>query len=319
MEVLKQTLAAAITRDPQKKYKFVRTIGKGTFGEVYECEDENGTHVAMKKVLQDPLYKNRELEILKQLRHPNCLNLVDFFFRREGKDKLRFLYVVTNLFPKNLSEFMKGRSGPCPALVKVFTYQIFKGLEYMHSKGICHRDIKPSNVLVDEQSGRAQLCDFGSAKMIAANEESVCYIATRCYRAPELLYECTQYGPSVDVWAAGCVAGEMLNSERPVFFGRSNAEMIQEVASIIGSPTEEDMRDMNGKVKYTGPVIERRPLINRFPEWAPKDLIALLERIFVYSPKKRPTATQVLEDPYFADVRQGKMMLPNGLPFREEC
>lgn len=298
----------------QRKYRFLRTIGKGAFGEVFECEDATGTRFAIKKVLQDPQYTNRELEILRQLHHPNCLALRDAIYCREGNPPQIFLYVVTDVFPQNLSEFMRQHPRPPVHLIKLFTYQIFKALAYMHSKGICHRDIKPSNVLVDQSSGVAQLCDFGSAKLITANDESVVYIATRNYRAPELLFQCPKYGSTVDIWAAGCVAAEMLNGGRPIFIAGSNAGMIGVIARMIGSPNAAEMADINGQGAYTGPLMERKPLRTVFPEWAPPDLIALLEEIFVYSPKRRLTAVQALQHPYFAEVREGKLVLPNGQP-----
>ena len=68
--------------------------------------------------------------------------------------------------------------------VKLYIYQLFRSLAYIHSQGICHRDIKPQNLLLDPSTGVLKLCDFGSAKILVENEPNVSYICSRYYRAP---------------------------------------------------------------------------------------------------------------------------------------
>lgn len=80
-----------------------------------------------------------------------------------------------------------------PIEVKLYTYQLFRSLAYIHSQGICHRDIKPQNLLVDPHRFVLKLCDFGSAKILVDNEPNVSYICSRYYRAPELIFGATNY------------------------------------------------------------------------------------------------------------------------------
>jgi glycogen synthase kinase 3 beta len=77
--------------------------------------------------------------------------------------------------------------------VKLYIYQLFRSLAYIHSQGICHRDIKPQNLLLDPTTGVLKLCDFGSAKILVENEPNVSYICSRYYRAPELIFGATNY------------------------------------------------------------------------------------------------------------------------------
>ena len=77
--------------------------------------------------------------------------------------------------------------------VKLYIYQLFRSLAYIHSQGICHRDIKPQNLLLDPNTGILKLCDFGSAKILVENEPNVSYICSRYYRAPELIFGATNY------------------------------------------------------------------------------------------------------------------------------
>jgi glycogen synthase kinase 3 beta len=297
------------------RYRPLRSVGTGTFGEVYEVLDtqnSDSSHVSIKRVLQDPQYKNRELEILQSLSHPNCLRLHNHYHERNPQTNEVFLYIVTDLFPTNLASYLRANHGISVNLLRIFSYQILAALAYLHSKGICHRDIKPSNILIDPVSGNLQICDFGSAKVISGNEVSVSYIATRSYRAPELLFKAVRYGPPVDVWAAGCVMAEMILGGRALFLGDSNLNLISVIVDSIGSPTVEECADMRGEEKYNGPKVPHRDIGELFPKETPKDIIALLGKIFVYSPVKRPSAVECLQDPAFEEVRAGRVTLPSG-------
>lgn len=307
-----------MNQDTGEQFRLLKIKGKGTFGAVYEALDQSGNSVSVKKVLLDPRFKNREVEILKKMNHPNCLKLFSYFLQREVNERQQsqiFLYIVTNILPLDLSHYMKLNSVPPLSLIKVFSFQIFRALAYLHSIGICHRDIKPSNVLVDPDKGRLQLCDFGSAKPIQSNEASVPYIATRSYRAPELLFECKHYGYPVDIWAAGCVIAEMLTGGHPIFSCTSNLEMINLIAEIIGSPTQAEMTSIHGTSTYIGQTIPPKSISSLFPDWAPKELVDLLSQILVYDPGKRPTAHDCMKHPYFDEIRSETVVMQNGLPF----
>lgn len=94
--------------------------------------------------------------------------------------------------------------------IKLYIYQLFRSLAYIHSQGICHRDIKPQNLLLDPSSGILKLCDFGSAKILVENEPNVSYICSRYYRAPELIFGATNYTTKIGEVFLACLASSLI-------------------------------------------------------------------------------------------------------------
>ncbi|AYU78743.1 protein kinase, putative [Leishmania donovani] len=132
--------------------------------------------------------------------------------------------------------------------VKVVLFQLARALAFMHVRHVCHRDLKPANVLVDPDTGRVQVCDFGSAKQIArpAEEKNVSYICSRYYRAPELLFGALHYGCAVDMWSFGCIAAELLReSGKPLFRGCTSIDQMAELFKVLGAPSKREMYAMN--------------------------------------------------------------------------
>ncbi len=116
--------------------------------------------------------------------------------------------------------FAKSKQNLPPILIKIYAFQLFRVLEFLHSKNIVHRDIKPQNILIDPSCHVLKLCDFGSAKRLDTDQANVCYISARYYRAPELIFGNTNYTTKIDMWSAGCVLAEMLTGQ-PLFKGSS--------------------------------------------------------------------------------------------------
>lgn len=152
---------------------------------------------------------------MRIVRHPNIVELKAFYYsngERVGsihdkelwfmtdlpsqKDEV-YLNLVLEYVPETVyraSRYFNKMKTTMPLLeVKLYIYQLFRSLAYIHSQGICHRDIKPQNLLLDPNSGILKLCDFGSAKILVENEPNVSYICSRYYRAPELIFGATNY------------------------------------------------------------------------------------------------------------------------------
>jgi glycogen synthase kinase 3 beta len=152
------------------KYEIEGVAGKGTFGVVYfGVNRETGEKIAVKKVLQDKKYKNREHQILKMLNHPNNLAMKESFLTSEGEEE--YLNIVMDYFSDNLYQLIRKKE-VTPVLTKLYAYQIFRGLSYLAMLSVAHRDMKPQNILVDRNTHRVVICDFGSAKKLVKSKRA---------------------------------------------------------------------------------------------------------------------------------------------------
>ena len=131
-----------------------------------------------------------------------------------------------------------------PILQKLYSYQLLRGLAYIHNEGVMHRDIKPQNLLVDPTCHILKICDFGSAKKFKEDDASIAYITSRYYRAPELIFGNTKYDQKIDIWSAGCVIAEVVLGE-PLFRGENAHAQVIEIIKKLGTPNEEDVTAMN--------------------------------------------------------------------------
>ncbi|KAJ4969055.1 hypothetical protein NE237_015756 [Protea cynaroides] len=300
-------------------YMAERVVGTGSFGIVFQAKClETGETVAIKKVLQDKRYKNRELQLMRSMDHPNVISLKHCFFSTTSKNEL-FLNLVMEYVPETVYRVLKHYSNANQRMpliyVKLYTYQIFRGLAYIHTvPGVCHRDIKPQNLLVDPLTHQVKLCDFGSAKVLVKGEANISYICSRYYRAPELIFGATEYTTSIDIWSAGCVLAELLLGQ-PLFPGDSAVDQLVEVIKVLGTPTREEIRCMNPHyTEFRFPQIKAHPWHKVFHKRMPPEAIDLASRLLQYSPSLRCTALEACAHPFFDELREPNAHLPNGRP-----
>jgi len=226
--------------DKKPPLKDEKVIGNGSFGVVFQATMvETGEVVAVKKVLQDKRFKNRELQIMKQLKHSNVCELKCSFYSKGEKPEEVYLNLVLEFVPETIYRIIKHYSRTkrqVPGLyVKLYMYQVARSLAYIHEMGISHRDIKPQNLLLDPNSHVVKLCDFGSAKMLVKGESNIAYICSRYYRAPELIFGATDYTTAIDTWSFGCVFAELMLGQ-PLFPGDSNVDQLVEIIKVVVLP-----------------------------------------------------------------------------------
>ncbi|XP_069616569.1 glycogen synthase kinase-3 beta isoform X2 [Ranitomeya imitator] len=304
-------------RQQEVSYTDTKVIGNGSFGVVYQAKlCDSGELVAIKKVLQDKRFKNRELQIMRKLDHCNIVRLRYFFYSSGEKKDEVYLNLVLDYVPETVYRVARHYSRAKQALpmiyVKLYMYQLFRSLAYIHSFGICHRDIKPQNLLLDPDTAVLKLCDFGSAKQLVRGEPNVSYICSRYYRAPELIFGATDYTSSIDVWSAGCVLAELLLGQ-PIFPGDSGVDQLVEIIKVLGTPTREQIREMNPNyTEFKFPQIKAHPWTKVFRARTPPEAIALCSRLLEYTPTARLTPLDACAHSFFDELRDPNLKLPNG-------
>lgn len=288
-----------------EKYENLGLVGEGSYGMVMKCRNkDSGRIVAIKKFLEsddDKMVKKiamREIKLLKQLRHENLVNLLEVC-----KKKKRWYLVFEFVDHTILDDLKLFPNGLDYQVVQKYLFQIINGIGFCHSHNIIHRDIKPENILVS-QSGVVKLCDFGFARTLAApGEVYTDYVATRWYRAPELLVGDVKYGKAVDIWAIGCLVIEMLMGQ-PLFPGESDIDQLHHIMTCLGN-----LIPRHQELFYKNPVfagvrlpeikdIEAEPLESRYPK-LPEVVISLAKKCLHIDPDKRPFCADLLHHDFF--------------------
>ncbi|KEG10620.1 mitogen-activated protein kinase [Trypanosoma grayi] len=285
-------------------YETLGVLGEGTYGVVVKARHRaTGRLVAIKKYKQaeddDHVRKTslREVRVLKQLRHPNVISLLDVF-RRDGKLYLVFEYVEHTI----LQLIEEKRHGLSADEVRRYTYQLLNGVDYCHAHNIIHRDVKPENVLVSK-NGLLKLCDFGFARQLTSRGKYTDYVATRWYRAPELLVGDVAYGKAVDIWAIGCIFSE-LSDGQPLFPGDSDLDQLSLILRTCG-PVPDRMvnifehNSLYRRVMFPSVPVEQA-LRQRFHK-CPKNWLDFLTSCLRTEPAERPSCAALMSMPYFTE------------------
>ncbi|KAI4185551.1 MAG: hypothetical protein L6R41_004059 [Letrouitia leprolyta] len=315
-EVVREKVQDGLTGETREmQYTQCKIVGNGSFGVVFQTKlSPSGEDAAIKRVLQDKRFKNRELQIMRIVRHPNIVELKAFYYSNGDRKEEVYLNLVLEFVPETVyraSRFFNKLKTTMPILeIKIYIYQLFRSLAYIHSQGICHRDIKPQNLLLDPSTGVLKLCDFGSAKILVENEPNVSYICSRYYRAPELIFGATNYTTKIDVWSTGCVMAELMLGQ-PLFPGESGIDQLVEIIKVLGTPTREQIRTMNPNyMEHKFPQIKPHPFQKVFRK-ASSDAIELIAALLEYTPTQRLSAIDAMCHPFFDELRDPQCRFPD--------
>lgn len=188
-----------------------------------------------------------------------------------------------------------------------FLYQILRGLKYIHSAHILHRDLKPSNLLVNSNCD-LKICDFGLARVAnpEKNHEGFMteYVATRWYRAPEIMLSWKEYTKAIDMWSVGCIFAELLG-RKPLFPGKDYIHQLTLITDVIGTPSAEDIANIGSDkarryIKQL-PFKPKIPFDKIYPN-ASAAALDLLERMLTFDPDRRITCVEALAHPYLSTL-----------------
>lgn len=228
-------------------------MGSGAYGHVWEVKEKSSNKsMALKKVFDafrnsiDAQRTYREVEVLHRLHHDNIIKLFKVIKSKNKKD----LYLVFEFMEADLHSVVGTNILEKMHQIFIF-YQILRALHYIHSAELIHRDLKPSNILINSEC-RAKVCDFGLIRSLASKEETEEVVlseevATKWYRAPELLLGSRSYHKPVDMWSFGCIVAEILTG-KPLFNGSSTLNQFEKILEFSGTVSKGDLESLDSPV-----------------------------------------------------------------------
>ncbi|XP_051282186.1 cyclin-dependent kinase 17 isoform X2 [Dicentrarchus labrax] len=279
-------------------------LGEGTYATVFKGRSKlTDNLVALKEIRLEheegaPCTAIREVSLLKDLKHANIVTLHDIIHT----DKC--LTLVFEYLEKDLKQYMDD----CGSImsvhnVKIFLFQLLRGLAYCHKRKVLHRDLKPQNLLINEK-GELKLADFGLARAKSVPTKTYSNeVVTLWYRPPDVLLGSTEYSTPIDMWGVGCIFYEMITG-RPLFPGSTVEDELHLIFRILGTPTEETWSGITTSEEfktYNFPRYQAEPLVNHAPR-IDSDGHELLAMLLQFEAKKRVSAEEALRQSYFRSL-----------------
>jgi len=282
-------------------YTKLDKLGEGTYATVFKGKSRlTDNLVALKEIRLEheegaPCTAIREVSLLKDLKHNNIVTLHDIVHTD------RALTLVFEYLERDLKQYMDDCGGILSMNnVKIFLFQLIRGLGYCHSRRILHRDLKPQNLLINEM-GELKLADFGLARAKSVPTKTYSNeVVTLWYRPPDVLLGSTEYSTPIDMWGVGCIFYEMA-SGRPLFPGSTVEDELHLIFKVLGTPTEDKWPGISMSEElaaYNFPFYPPEPLVKRAPR-LDQDGLDLVEKFLFYEARKRISARSAMHHPYF--------------------
>nr|XP_023030221.1 mitogen-activated protein kinase 15 [Leptinotarsa decemlineata] len=313
-----------------KRFDIQKRLGKGAYGIVWKAIDRKTKEVvAVKKIFDafrnqtDAQRTFREIMFLQSFKnHPNIVKLHSIHRAANNRD----IYLGFEYMETDLHNVIKRGNILKDIHKRYIMYQLLKAMKYIHSGNVIHRDMKPSNVLLDSLC-RCKIADFGLARSLSQNLDGTIgecdptltdYVATRWYRAPEILIANRRYTKGIDLWSLGCILAEMTVG-KPIFPGSSTVNQVEKIMATIPTPTPDDVNQIcisgvGSSMIRNASAVQKIPLQSVLGPSAPADAVSLITQLLVFNPLKRLRAEEALEHEYvarFHDPEQEIVMQTN--------
>uniref|UniRef100_A0A671P6Y4 Cyclin-dependent kinase 16-like n=1 Tax=Sinocyclocheilus anshuiensis TaxID=1608454 RepID=A0A671P6Y4_9TELE len=243
-------------------------VGEGTYATVFKGRSKlTDNLVALKEIRLEyeegaPCTAIREVSLLKNLKHANIVTLHDIIHTE------KCLTLVFEYLERDLKQYLDDCGSIMSVYnVKIFLFQLLRGLAYCHRQKVLHRDLKPQNLLISDR-GELKLADFGLARAKSVPTKTFSNeVVTLWYRPPDVLLGSTDYSTSLDIWGVGCIFYEMITG-RPLFPGSTVKDELHLIFRILGTPTEESWPGINTNdnfLSHNFPHYDGEPLITHAP------------------------------------------------------
>ena len=300
-------------------YEQIGRLSEGTYGVVWKARDlATGSTAALKEIKFDvgekkegfPVIALREINVLMALSHESIVSVKEIVVAKSFQK----VYMVMEYYDFDLKEGIERFEGALfQSELKGIMQQILSGMAHIHNAWYIHRDMKTSNILV-HRTGRIAIADFGLARQYTNPPRALTQlVVTLWYRAPELLFGETYYGPPVDMWSIGCIFGELIRKDAPLK-GEGELDQIDQIFSLVGVPNAESWPSFeklpSSRLMRWKPRKEEILLPQMFPINSPLSTnqtfldpngYDLLERLLTLDPERRMKAGEALDHPYLRE------------------
>ncbi|KAH7106933.1 kinase-like protein [Auriculariales sp. MPI-PUGE-AT-0066] len=325
----------ASRRSVVSKYTIEGFISSGTYGRVYKAKGKDDAKAyAIKKFKPDKegeatTYTGisqsaiREIALNREIQHENVVALREVILEDKS------IYMVFEYADHDFLQVIHHHSHtmrfsiPMPVL-KSLTYQLLKGLVYLHNAHILHRDLKPANILITS-AGQVKIGDLGLARLVHQPLQHLTVgdkiVVTIWYRAPELLLGAKHYNKAIDCWAVGCVLAELV-SLRPIFKGEEakmdskktvpfQKDQFLKIVEVLGTPNEHHWPSIGNMPEYRS-LQQLDVYTDQLLLWCQNQYRSgvafrnsegahLLQQFFIYDPDQRVTAAEALQHKWFTE------------------